>query len=342
MAHKKKKFKQIKLPIAAIGQDMHSPPVQETAGKNQELTETFRIPVPHCRPCRTPSFTLIKLLMRKNCKKAVSFRRCQFSSCLIFPFFLQLFDCSIVELFQCFSTSPFCVPCSRFLLRRVKTRVFTLIELLIVIAIIAILAAMLLPALNAARNKARSILCINNLKQNLTILEFYQNDSNGWHLSYEGHRGAYARTLITGGYVKGEAYVPAPKYGLIPRSWTCSVITNPKVTEGNQVYVHNTYGMPSTVLNRDHATETWLSAVAYKYSPAFPSPASMLYLADAANTDLLAPRYYFRWYGTDKNRLSLNHGRQAGIGFMDGHAALYDMVTLLNEYRLRNFTAGVK
>ena len=198
MAHKKKKFKQIKLPIAAIGQDMHSPPVQETAGKNQELTETFRIPVPHCRPCRTPSFTLIKLPMRKNCKKAVSFRRCQFSSCLIFPFFLQLFDCSIVELFQCFSTSPFRVPCSRFLLRRVKTRVFTLIELLIVIAIIAILAAMLLPALNAARNKARSILCINNLKQNLTILEFYQNDSNGWHLSYEGHRGAYARTLITG------------------------------------------------------------------------------------------------------------------------------------------------
>ena len=50
MAHKKKKFKQIKLPIAAIGQDMHSPPVQETAGKNQELTEMFRIPVPHCRP----------------------------------------------------------------------------------------------------------------------------------------------------------------------------------------------------------------------------------------------------------------------------------------------------
>ena len=249
MAHKKKKFKQIKLPIAATGQDMHSPPVQETAGKNQELTETFRIPVPHCRPCRTPSFTLIKLPMRKNCKKAVSFRRCQFSSCLIFPFFLQLFDCSIVELFQCFSTSPFRVPCSRFLLRRVKTRVFTLIELLIVIAMIAILAAMLLPALNAARNKARSILCINNLKQNLTILEFYQNDSNGWHLSYEGHRGAYARTLITGGYVKGEAYVPAPKYGLILRSWTCSVITNPKVTEGNQVYVHNTYGMPSTVLN---------------------------------------------------------------------------------------------
>ena len=95
MAHKKKKFKQIKLPIAAIGQDMHSPPVQETAGKNQELTETFRIPVPHCRPCRTPSFTLIKLPMRKSCKKAVY----PAVPILLLPYFSFL--PSIVRLFNC-------------------------------------------------------------------------------------------------------------------------------------------------------------------------------------------------------------------------------------------------
>ena len=57
-------------------------------------------------------------------------------------------------------------------------RCFTLIELLVVVAVIAILAAMLLPSLSKARDRARSTICMNNMKQFGMGFMFYAEEFN--------------------------------------------------------------------------------------------------------------------------------------------------------------------
>ena len=152
-------------------------------------------------------------------------------------FFLPLFKCFPVRLFDCFPVpSSFRVPCSRFLLRRVKIRIFTLIELLIVIAIIAILAAMLLPALGAAREKAKNIACVSNMKQMGNIFSFYENDYNGCLLYDTKSTDWWLDNYIKQGYLPKKnpkiAYCPAVLKGTVPANGTSYTSTEYYSTYG--------------------------------------------------------------------------------------------------------------
>ena len=87
--------------------------------------------------------------------------------------------------------------------RRRERNAFTLIELLIVVAILAILAALLLPALRGAREKAKSMECVNNLRQiHLGFHLFAGDNDNRYPWSY-----SWNDSLGNAGYFgAGETY----------------------------------------------------------------------------------------------------------------------------------------
>ena len=204
-----------------------------------------------------------------------------------------------------------------------RAKAFTLIELLVVIAIIAILAAMLLPALSKAREKARTISCTSNVKQSMTMVQFYQDEYNGYISCLRAGQ-PFAGVMVEQGY--GDY-----------KSFHCPSAIYYKDSGNNSVNkYYNTYGIywPSK-------STAWLTAARETEYGSFANIKTSdvdeyvitIKMLKPAGTALLIDTIMSTgdykgsgWYGWSPSRGSisngnscLRHGDRANVGMCDGH-----------------------
>ncbi len=203
-------------------------------------------------------------------------------------------------------------------------RNFTLIELLVVIAIIAILAAMLLPALNSARRKARTVQCLNQLKQIGLAATQYTNSYNDWYFSSSPYstgssNGVWAYLLWKYDFLeKGDAkYFSMWCYN---KRLTCpEMLKDVSLQESQYVGMSNLYGIRlddpqkitgSFYLNMQFNKFGWVK-----------TPSSFNFMGDAWNTSIKKPNYFFYNSMDAVKVIALAHQLKANTWFLDGHVA---------------------
>ena len=260
--------------------------------------------------------------------------RSQSAPSLIFPFFIQLLNCSNIRLFNCFPTPfSFRVPCSIFLLRRVKTRIFTLIELLIVVAIIAILAGMILPVLSKARERAHTISCLNQTKQISLGFISYIGDYDNWTPPYrypfENPQSLWVTLLSSNDYVPCRIFICPSIYRIT--NFEASIIGTKKsyadTSTPHSLYAaqYISYGYNYLYLGSDGGDNKPTPTTKYQL---IKRPSQKVLIADAISSAYTPMRGSYRIAPTIKlssggyTDINDRHQNSASIAWVDGHSSI--------------------
>jgi prepilin-type processing-associated H-X9-DG protein/prepilin-type N-terminal cleavage/methylation domain-containing protein len=191
---------------------------------------------------------------------------------------------------------------------------FTLVELLIVIAIISILSALLMPAIQKAKNSSKEIVCISNLRQNITAELAYSSDYNGLIPSLQywaSGDNAWHEFLTQSDYIKSKKVLLCP-------SWGPANYTNKYLTYGSQVTQQGLN--PLYTVSDGTATFNMIFPNKIKYQSNFALLSDSIMIYSSSPNYHLLQVYAFSYALSGHNFVHLRHNGKASMAFLDGHA----------------------